>query len=984
MPEESWQEKVFAVPAGVDFSDHFAKGLQARLAGAPPEAVARVRVFVNSGRMARAIEAALRRNGVNLLPKIGVVTDIPDLAPIAATLPPPVPPLRRQLMLARAVGALLRAEPHLAPQSARFALAGSLAALMDELQSEGVDAAALEAVDVGEHAAHWQTSLAFLRILRDHWDASPGTDPQDRFRRGVEALCRRWADHPPQDPVIVAGSTGSRGATLMLMQAVARLPRGAVVLPGWDPALPAPIWARLDETGLHHPQAMLKRTCAALGVAPDALTRWGGHDGSPEPRNKLISLALRPAPFTDQWLEEGPALGPELAAATEGLSLLEAETPREEALALALCLRAAAELGETARLVTADRTLARRVSATLARWGMTPDDSAGRPLGLTPPGTLARLVLAAIGAPLAPETLVALLKHPLTGSGETTGAHRLMARRFEIECLRAGASPWVDVRAVRAWADNAAKDDPFAQQWSEWILSILEPLASLGESDLTGFVTAHRHALARLAGGPSGGPAPAWDKEDERALLAFLDELEAEASAADITTADDYRALFETVLAERNVTALRPSHPSIALLGTLEARVAQADLTLLGGLNDETWPGPEPPDPWLNRDMRRQIGLATPEKLTGLSAHDFQQAASGGRVVLSRAKRNGEAPTVASRWLERLTNLLAGLGPAGAGALERMRARGGEWLALARAMDRPCAQVPPAPRPAPCPPPEARLSEISVTQVEQLIRDAYAIYARRILDLRKLDPLGQTADALLKGNVLHGVMERFNETWPDALPADPVAALLDLARAELEKTVPWRSVRLMWLARLERVAPALMADERLRRARGRVLDREVWGERWLDAPPFRLFGKADRIDLRTDGTLAIYDYKTGALPTKKQRDFFQKQLPLEAAIAEAGGFEGVPAAPVTWLEFIGLSPEGLKPTPPKDGWDVAPREIAQAWEEFGQLIAAWSEPDRGFAARMSVADSRRGGDYDHLARYGEWWDTDEPTLIRVP
>ena len=114
-------------------------------------------------------------------------------------------------------------------------------------------------------------------------------------------------------------------------------------------------------------------------------------------RNALVSLALRPAPVTDQWRSEGAALAGTLAAACAGLAWVEAPDPRGEALAIALALREAAETGERAALVTPDRTLARRVTAELDRWGLIPDDSAGRPLALTPPGVLLRRLAALPG-----------------------------------------------------------------------------------------------------------------------------------------------------------------------------------------------------------------------------------------------------------------------------------------------------------------------------------------------------------------------------------------------------------------------------------------------------------------------------------------------------------------------------------------------------------------------------------------------------------
>src|SRR5205823_1232382 len=55
--------------------------------------------------------------------------------------------------------------------------------------------------------------------------------------------------------------------------------------------------------------------------------------------------------------------------------------------------------------------------------------------------------------------------------------------------------------------------------------------------------------------------------------------------------------------------------------------------------------------------MRSALGLPQPERRIGLSAHDFAAAFAAERVLLTRAEREGGAPTVPSRWLARLDAL---------------------------------------------------------------------------------------------------------------------------------------------------------------------------------------------------------------------------------------------------------------------------------------------------------------------------------------
>ncbi len=372
-------------------------------------------------------------------------------------------------------------------------------------------------------------------------------------------------------------------------------------------------------------------------------------------------------------------------------------------------------------------------------------------------------------------------------------------------------------------------------------------------------------------------------------------------------TPTDYAQLFTALLNRGEVREAVQSHPGIMIWGTLEARVQGADLVILGGLNDGTWPQLPAPDPWLNRQMRRDAGLLLPERQIGLSAHDYQQAVGAPRVVLTRSVRDGEAETVPSRWLNRLTNLMGGL-PEGAPALAAMRARGAQWLDLAARLDR-VPEVPRANRPAPRPPVSARPAELAVTGIVRLIRDPYAIYARHILRLFPLDPLHPMPDARLRGSVLHSIFERFvTERRAESLP-EARARLLATADQVMAGEIPWPTARRLWRARLDRAADWFLAAEQARD--GSPVTLEDKGAVTLPGG-FTLTARPDRIDVMQDGRLHIIDYKTGAPPTKKAQAQFEKQLLLEATMAAYDGFKAVKGRDCARITYIGLgaSPEG--------------------------------------------------------------------------
>ena len=971
MFEPSDGPRVFGLAPGVDFPAALIAGLRARLDGQPPEALARVQLIVNTRRMARRIKALFDAGPACLLPRIGLVTDLGEHWDMAH-IPPAVPPLRRRLELIQLVATLLDRQPDLAPRTALYDLADSLAALMDEMHGEGVSTDAIEALDVSDQSGHWGRIRAFLNIVRQFDARADAPGPEARQRRVIEHLAARWQDSPPKHPVILAGSTGSRGATHLLMQAVARLPQGAVVLPGYDFDMRPEVWEALSDglTSEDHPQYRFRALCQGLDMAPSGVRPWTDAAPANPARNALISLALRPAPITDQWLRDGPALA-DIAGATREVTLIEAPSQRIEALSIAMRLRQAAEEGRTAALITPDRGLSRQVAAALDRWKIVPDDSAGMPLHLSPPGRFVRHVAALFGQRLTAEALLTLLKHPITHSGGARGGHRRLTSELELHLRRHGP-PYPGAEDIRAWA--ATMRDPLAADWAEWVVACFVAQETGGEIALADRTAAHMALAERIAEGcrPEGEHG-LWSREAGTEAAKVMQSLTAEAGSGGAFGAMDYASLIHALLSRAEVRSASAPHPGILIWGTLEARVQGADLLILGGLNEGTWPEAARPDPWLNRALRHQAGVLLPERRIGLSAHDFQQAVAAREVWITRPVRSDEAETVASRWLNRLQNLLEGLpDQGGPEALEEMRARGRAWLDRARQLEE-AAPVPPAPRPAPCPPVALRPAQLSVTEIKRLIRDPYAIHARHVLRLRPLDPLMRVPDALLRGTILHDVLERFvQETQhDDALCTAP--RLIALTETVLARSVPWAEARAMWLARMERVADWFVETELDRRRAARPAAFEARGRLELTDPPFTLTAKADRIDIDADGNLHIYDYKTGAPPSPKEQARFDKQLLLEAVIAESAGFGAIAPGRVAGAAYIGL---GAKPAQVAAPLDTEPPAKVRA--EFAELIAAYRDPAQGYTSRRAMQRKAEAGDYDQLARFGEWDITDTP------
>ena len=959
---------LYALPPGVDFAREFVRGFLKRMQGHPPEAIARVTIYANASRTLAELKTAFDERGPMLLPQMRPVTNL-DLPALRAT--PLAAPLARRLQLARLIARLLETRPDLAAGHSVPKLARSLAALMTEMQTEGRGLTALEGIDTGDHARHWQNALAFLRIAAQfHLDA-PLVDRAARQRAAAQQFLDDWAQglNLPDGPIIVAGSTGSHGATRMFMQAVTSLPDGAVVLPGFDFHQPQAVWNTLDERADDHPQARFAPLIRASGYPQ----RWTETPPASDDRNALLSLALRPAPVTDQWIADGPKLS-DLMAPTAGMTLIEADQPGQEAEVIALLMRDAAERQERATLITADGSLIRRVNAALDRWHLRPNESAGQPLSLAPQGLFIRQVAALFGEALTIDRLLILLKHPIAMTGSLSvpfNEAKLMARDLELH-LRDHGPAFPDGPTLRDWA---AKGSEQRKPWAEWLAGMLDRIKAV-EADVTprslpDRLSDLRHLAEAFAAGPDGDVEESglWKTRAGLLARATMDHLATHAAEGPDMAPGDFNALLLDEFQQQMVRIEGEAHPLLQIHGPREARIVGQGTVILAGLNEGGWPRALEPDPWLSRQMRLEAGLTVPERQIGLSAHDFQQAVSQPRVFLTRAKRDAEAETIPSRWLNRLMNLMSGLPDRnGPQALAAMRERGAEWLGVARALARPADSIPAAARPSPIPP-SPPFRELPVTDVSLLIRDPYAVYAKRVLGLRPLNPLRPEPDAALRGQTLHAIVEALlkSNPGPDRTAAQLKADFLRITAEVLENEVPWPAARAFWQARMEKIADQIVADEVARMQQGRPVVVERRGRVSVPGMDFTLTAKPDRIDQLNDGQVMIYDYKSGTPPTDAQIRHFDKQLVLEAAMARRGGFDALGPADVAGIRYIQLGGEGK--THPRDH---SAQIEGENWDGFVRLIAAYLSGGTGFTAMRAPEKTSYAGDYDHLARYGEW------------
>jgi len=980
--------QVYSIAAHRGFADALVAGLVPRYAE-DAFGLARLTLLLPSARAARTMsEAFVRHAGETgrkglLMPRMVLVGDLDldeALGPLfdslgaGATIPPAADPTRRWLRIASLIREV-RGDK--APKGAALLkLAQETGQVMDRLLVEEIapdDLLSDRVLDlVGDLSDHWRENLHLFATIQRLWlaelESRGERDAAARRNMLFREAARRMRANPPDTPFVAAGVTSAAPALARLLRTVSELPQGAVILPDLDLSMGDEVWNELGSAGntsgetpftsgdaLTHPQYHLKLLLNRMGVARGEVQQWhraGSAKGPPE-RSHAISSLFLPPEASKAWVQLATN-----KRRMAGVSLVEVANPEEEAQAVALKVREALEEPERrVALVTPDRGLAGRVAQHLRRWNIQADDSAGRPLGETAAGRVLLLLAEVAAEPASPVPLIALLEHPLVAAGEGRAAWLRSARRFELR-LR-GPRKMPGLAPLRPLAKKAD-----VETWWQGVEDKLSPLLEAGDcAELATWLDLLAQTGEALCG------EALWAREDGRALSAFVEDLRLHAREIDTPLdGDDLPYVLRDAM---DRVAVRPpygGHPRVAIYGLLEARMTRADLVICAGLNEGTWPPRPSTDPLLAPGVLRALGVPGADFRIGLSAHDLAGALGAPEVVLTRARRDLAGPAIPSRFLLRVRALL------GEDLVQRHEDH--EIVSLARALDDP-PQVPPAPRPQPCPPAELRRQDISVTALDRLRSDPYQYYAAKLLRLGELDHVDAEPTPAWQGELAHAILEDWHKGEGE---------LTELADEHLRKMSAHPLMRALWrprlLAALEWIASEIEADPDRK-----PVAIEQWGE--MHEQGIRIFGKADRIDQLADGSLAVVDYKTGRPPSGAEVEAgYALQLGTTGLIAQAGGFKDITGDPEKF-EYWSLGKAKAKDHPTGFGYVSTPilegrkrtgiaREdfLPQAREFLDDALNRWIVGNEPFTARLNP-DAPGYDTYDQLMRLAEWQGREE-------
>lgn len=933
-------------------------------------ALTKMRVLLPTRRAGRELRDAflnLSKGKPLLLPRLQPIGDVDaeeielylsGYGEIGFDIPPAISSIERQFLLAPLIQ---KKDPSLGLDAA-LSLASELSRLIDTVHTEDLDFTGLQGIVPSTLATHWQKTLEFLEIITTYWPmilAERGQiDPADRRNRLLKSLATLWRDHPPETPIIAAGSTGSIPSAGELLKTIANLPQGVVILPGLDLGLDADSWDAITDT---HPQATMRNLLNRMDKTRADVTLWPEAEGLNSQRVDLIRAVMRPA---DTF---GVSTDINLSNGLKDLNIIETATPREEAAVIALAIRETLETThKTACFVTPDRTLARRVMTALHRWGIEVDDSAGGALATTGSSTFLVSLLRAVEENFAPLELLDFLKHDY---------QRLISKDdvalFERYILR-GPRPAEGIaglyRRLSLIEKKNEKLDAIVKVLDESFASILK--LKDGTYPLNEFCQGILEAAERF----SGGKEFFWSRPESNAISNFIAGVMGYADLLPTMEIRIFGGVFRELLTAENYRSDDEPHRRILILGQLESRLINRDVMILGGLNEGTWPREAGHDPWMSRPMRQKFGLPPADRSTGLAAHDFAEHTSSSTVFITRSLKSDGTATVPARWIQKLRTLLNAEG------IATDWSNGNQYLQWVKKIDSPTSATPLyAAIPEPKPPLATRPQTLSATWVEKWMKNPYRVYAEKILKLRILDPIDQDTLHAERGSFVHDVLLEFVQAYPHQMPADARDIILKIGARKLSELENIATHWHYWWPRFERLVTWFVDEETKWRADATPWIQEETGQVEIYNNPatarkFTITAKADRIDRIKAGGAAIMDYKTGSIPSLyKIKNGAAPQLPIESFILSKGGYKNTPENPnlmVYWKLSGSHSSAGeVKALHQIDMTEM----VAATAEGLDNLVGAFENPDTPYIARAvggRLFDDEKA--YAHLARTSEW------------
>ncbi|RCL03570.1 MAG: ATP-dependent helicase/nuclease subunit B [Candidatus Tokpelaia sp. JSC161] len=990
---------VFSIPPGTPFLLTFVQELlQGNLITecniGDPRALAETTIYVPTTHAANALRNTFIEfsSRTTLLPTIYPLDNEQNIFLLPAKIKNvsdqlPIKKIERVLLLTRLIRAWQIKLPHeisIAEKTSHAIwFARELSHLIEKIEIEDENLNLLKNINSDHMTELWQVTLNFLNILIEEWPKilkeRQLVNPVFLHKKAIEQHAAYLSAHPPRGAVLIAGFINTNPAITKLIKTISLLQQGAIIIPGVDRDLDEISWDALNLkkknlSAISHPQYNIKKLLEEIGIQRTSIKHIGFVSSEKRQREQLISLALRPASTTNIWIKVKKIINHNKKA-FQKVSLIEAQGEREEARAIAIALRFAIEKKQKAALMTSNRNFSRRVSAELKRFGIKANSWSQKLLLESDTIRLIRFLINSIFEE-SPIPVLSLLKNPLVRLETRHAKLRENVEQFEL-ALR-GSTGKISLGRTSDFIIKRLKEFQNIQKLQAKDILILSNKITQAAAPLYKFAVSKKNtsiaeaikktiqSLENFGRDKNGSLKHLYRGESGKSFKLFVRSLITERSGLEFTS-QEWPKIFEALIAEETFQEKNNTYSHITICKALEARLQSFDTIILSNLNEVSDTEAIHNNPFLSRAMQKIIHSDQTEKDIGLAAHDFQMALGMNNVILSRSLRTNNSPSLPSRLLQRVETLL------GSDAMTAIRHRGNIYLQWGETLDT-MPTVPYLARPCPKPPITSRPTHFSISEIEVLRHDPYAIYAKKILRLKPLDPLLSIQTHSKRGTLYHEIIAAFSASGIKAEATEASFLLRKTAKEKFNNLQLPPYIQALWWPHFLKIAEEFLKWEISLGQRIRFSE--------ISADPIQLnqtgttiSGRADRIDLIDPSHCEIIDFKTGSTPSSQEAaKLLSPQLALEGALLLRGAFSRCGAKLPSDILYIRLTKKGTlkRESLLKETSKTAIELSEEAWQRLEILVKYYQNPENGYLSYALAPRKNYRGDYDHLARLWEW------------
>jgi ATP-dependent helicase/nuclease subunit B len=917
---------VFNIPANYNFFESLFDWMEKKFSGQ----FAEVKIFLPNRRSCRELRRIfLQKNFCGALPKIKAISDISiedffDFLPDFETKQIIDEILQIKLLdeidyllfLSMEVQKLSIFGQNLELNQA-IKIASNLQNLFDEIEREEIDLKKLDEIDDSDLSQHRQLTLDFLKNFNVQIKNSLLRKniffPVAYQNFIIQKFIYLLEKHGSKSQIIIAGSTGSISFSKKLIKTISRQTNGHVILYGLNAG---------NFKQENHSQFFLNQLINFLEIKKESVKEIANSEFclSDDIRQDMLSLLMLPSEEITKWQKVEVMLDAKKASEdlSKNIQIVEAKNEIEESKLIAIILAENFRQQKTAALITNNHKLATLVKSELERFSISFNDT--RNLGIFDSKLINFLLLIfdVIESNFNSHSLLALLKNPLC----FYSLDKKTLAEFEIKILR-------------------------QDRTNLTLAGIQEKLKSLNEKKLEDFFEeflnkVDLHSLIKSAENLS---QKSWQEllESDPAKIELLDFFKKLESQNLLGNLENFLATFKTLLAQISYFQKSDSTAPIQILSTLEARLLNHDLVIIGSLNEGDFPTIEAEN-WLGKKIKKDLEIDRDAKKFGQSAYDFCNYLSNKSVILTRCKNRDNMLLIESPFLLKFKTLCKKIG---------VKINHGEkYFSLLREMNNVETREIRAQNPKPKV--ELRPKKFSITEISKLIANPYEIYAKKILQLHELKKIDFEPSYSEFGSFVHEALEKF-------IKDSETKNFLKI----FEKYFPSEEAKLIWWPKFENIFSDFAKENEQFLNRKNYLEVPVK----LSLGKFLISGKIDRITFDDAENVEIFDYKTGQIPTIKNVICgIEPQLTIAAlALLESmidTQLKSINSTKITSLNYWKLSSSRLSEI----------KKICKEREEIQILISATKA---GLTRLLEFFEDEKNGyvatknsqkEYSHLAR----------------